>query len=475
MSRRAALAVVFAASAAVLVVEIVANRLLAPYVGVSLETFTGIIGVVLAGVAVGATIGGRLADRYDPRRLLGPALALGGVLVWVAVPVVRVLGPRVDDGPASIVILAAAGYVAPCAVLSAVSPIVAKLRLDSLDRTGSVFGGLSAAGTAGGLAGTFVTGFFLVTVLGSRATMFLVGGAMVALALVVHWHLVRERPGATGAGVVVIAGLSVFGFEPACEYETKYACASVVVDPDDADDRDLVLDTARHGNVHLDDPTILELRYVRLFASVVDALPPGPLDALHLGGGAFTFPRYVEATRPGSTDLVLELDPGVVEIARDRLGLVTDADLRVRVGDARTALPDLATDAYDLVVGDAFAGQSVPWHLTTLEVAEELDRLLRSDGVYVMNVIDGQDNRFARAVLATLRETFDHVVVILPDATPPRRSRNQVIVASDRPLPQIGPRGDDGVVIEGDALDDYIGDADVLTDDHAPADQLGAT
>lgn len=475
MRRGPALAIVFAASAAVLVVEIVANRLVAPYVGVSLETFTGIIGVVLAGVAAGAAIGGRLADRYEPRLLLSGALALGGVLVWVAVPIVRVLGPWSTDTPLSIVFLAASAFVAPCAALSAVTPIVAKLRLESLGETGSVFGGLSAAGTAGGLAGTFVTGYVLVTLLGSRMTMFLVGGAMVLLGAATHWWLLRRRPGTTSVGVAIIGALSVFGFEPACEYETRYACAEVRVDADRPQDRDLVLDAARHGNVHLDDPTILELRYVRLFASVLEAMPSGPVDVLHLGGGAFTFPRYVAAVRPGSTNLVLELDPGVVEIAEERLGLETGEQLEVRVGDARTALPDLSPDRYDLVVGDAFSGKSVPWHLTTVEVAAELTRLLRDDGLYVMNVIDGSDNGFARAVIATLKREFDYVAVILPDDDPPRRARNQVIVASNAPLPEIDPLGGDGVVVDGERLDVYVGDARILTDDHAPADQLSAT
>lgn len=475
MKRAPALAIVFASSAAVLVVEIVANRLMAPYVGVSLETFTGIIGVVLAGIATGASVGGRLADQYDPNRLLPAALGLGGLLVWIAVPIVRALGPSLTHGPVSIIVLATAGYFAPSAALSAVTPIVAKVRLSSLDDTGSVFGGLSAAGTAGGLAGTFFTGFVLVTTLGSRMTMFLVGASMLLLAGVVHFWLLRRLPGVTPVALAVAGGLSVFGFDTACEYETKYACASVVVDAENPDDVDLVLDSARHGNVHLDDPTVLELRYVRLFASVVEAMPDGPIDALQLGGGAFTFPRYLEAVRPGSTNLVLELDPGVVDIAEDRLGLVLDDGLRVRIGDARTALPDLAAGSYDLIVGDAFAGQSVPWHLTTAEVVDELDRLLRDDGVYVMNVIDGGDDRFARAMLATLRTSFDHVAALLPDDRLSIGPRNQVLVASDSPIPDGIAPGDDGVLVDGASLDDYVDGAPVLTDDRAPADQLSAT
>ena len=78
MPKLAAAALVFVCSAAVLMLEILAGRLLAPYVGISLETYTSIIGTVLAGIAVGAWGGGKLADRIDPRRLLGPTVALGG-------------------------------------------------------------------------------------------------------------------------------------------------------------------------------------------------------------------------------------------------------------------------------------------------------------------------------------------------------------------------------------------------------------
>lgn len=474
MHRSLALVVVFVASAAVLIVEIVANRLLAPYVGVSLETFSGIIGVVLAGIALGAAVGGRMADRHEPRHLLGPALGLGGALVWAAVPIVQVVGPAADDSPAWIVLLATLAFLAPATVLSAVPPIVAKLRLHDLSETGSVFGGLSAAGTLGGLAGTFLTGFVLVAVVGSRVTMFGVGLVLVASAAILHWWLLRRMPGLTSVCVALIAGLTVFGFEPECQRETKYACANVEIDRSEPSDRDLILDTVRHGNMDLDEPTELELRYIRLFADVANALPDGPIDVLHIGGGAFTFPRYLEAVRPGTTNLVLELDPGVVDLAEDALGLETSEQLRVRTGDARTSLPDLPTDGYDLIVGDAFSGKSVPWHLTTVEVAHELDRLLRPGGVYAMNVIDGGASGFARAELATLGEAFEHRALILPDPEPPRRTRNQILIASDEPIPDVRPPRGDGVLVEGAALEDYIGGAEVLTDDHAPVEQLSA-
>ncbi|HSP04185.1 MAG TPA: fused MFS/spermidine synthase [Acidimicrobiales bacterium] len=472
MGRRLAIAVVFATSAAILIVEITAGRLLAPYVGVSLETFTAIIGVILAGIATGAGVGGWLADRHDPRRLLGPSLFVGGALVWIAVPIVRAIGPEVDGNPLDIVVLATMAFFLPAAVLSASTPIVAKLRLSTLEETGSVFGGLSAAGTFGGLAGTFLTGFVLVALLGTRTIMFVVGLLLVVGGVLLEWALRRSLPAASTAVVFVVSGLAVYGFPPECDVETRYACASVVVDEDDPSRRSLYLDTLHHARVDVDDPTHLDLRYIRLFADVAEALPPGPIDALHIGGGGFTVPTYLAAERPGSSSHVIEIDPGVVDIAEDRLGLETGPDLTVAVSDARTEIPRLADDAYDLVVGDAFSGLSVPWHLTTVELAGKVDRVLRDGGIYVLNVIDGGDSAFARAELATLLEVFDHVQVILPGGEPPDTPRNQVVVASDQPIADLDIDPADGVLRDEAFVRSYIDGAEVLTDDHAPVDQL---
>ncbi|MFP5322829.1 MAG: fused MFS/spermidine synthase [Acidimicrobiia bacterium] len=472
MRRRPAIALVFATSAAILIVEITAGRLLAPYVGVSLETFTAVIGVILAGIATGAAVGGRLADRHDPRRLLGPSLFIGGALVWVAVPVVRAIGPSMRGEPVDIVFLATVAFFLPAAALSAVTPIVAKLRLSSLDETGSVFGGLSAAGTFGGLAGTFLTGFVLVTLLGTRTIMFVVGLLLVVGGIVVEWLLRRRPPTAVAAVAFLASGLSVYGFAPVCDVETKYSCAEIRVDDDDPSVRSLYLDSTHHARVDVDDPGNLEIRYIRLLADVAAALPEGPLDVLHLGGGGFTLPAHLADERPGTRSHVIEIDPGVVDIARDHLGLQTGTDLTVDERDARIALPELDTDAYDLVIGDAFSGQSVPWHLTTVEVAQQIDRVLRDGGIYAVNVIDGGDSAFARAELATLREVFAHVQVILPSAEPPTGQRNQILVASQRPIPPIDPAPLDGVVLDESFVDGYVGGAEVLTDDHAPVDQL---
>lgn len=467
----AGVVLVFFTSAAVLVLEILAGRLVAPYVGVSLETYTGIIGTVLAGMAVGSWVGGWAADRFDPRRLLGPTLVASGVAALMAPVIIAALGPDVadaDGGARGIVLLAVAAFVVPTGLLNAVTPMVAKLRLSSVAETGVVVGGLSAAGTAGALVGTFMTGFVLVAALPTRPIVVGLGLALVATGAALAIGGPRLPQVISLAVTAVALPISQTSPEP-CQIETAYYCVSVERDLQRSTGRTLRLDNLRHSYVDLADATYLEFRYVRLFAATVDAvLPTGPVRALHIGGGGFTFPRYLHSTRPGSSNLVLELDPDVFAVAKKQLGLRVGEGLRVRTGDARRNVLDVANDSQDLVVGDAFGGLSVPWHLTTVEMVREIERVLRTGGLYVLNVIDAGPRDLVRAVMATLGDVFDHTLLLAPRGTV---SGNHVLVASDAPLPNAIATSD-GVPVAGAELARFTRGATVLRDDFAPASQL---
>ena len=484
-----AAALVFLTSGAVLVLEILAARLLAPYVGVTLETYTAIIGTVLAGIALGHSIGGRLADRVDPRRLLGPLLVAGGVLSLATIPLVRVVGRTGGTGEQLAILLAGVGFFLPAAVLSAVSPAVVKLQVRDLATTGSVVGHLSAIGTAGAIAGTFLAGFVLVEV-AATSTSIVATGALLVAAGVAAWLWSGTAAARRSAVVPLVVALLVgggatgatFALDGTCDVETTYHCARVEADPARPSGRTLVLDTLHHSYVDLDDPTHLEFRYVQVFADVVDALSAddGPVDAVHIGGGGFTMPRYLGATRPGSTNLVLEIDPGLVRIAHDRLGLTADprSGLEVRVGDGRILLGDVATASRDVAVGDAFGGLAVPWHLTTETAVAEVRRVLRPGGFYVANLIDYPPLRFVRAEVATLAATFPHVAVVAPPSTfDGGGGGNVVLVGATSPIDVerletgIAARGGEEAVVVDAAAVAFAGDAPVLTDDKAPVDQ----
>ncbi|WP_369139885.1 fused MFS/spermidine synthase [Modestobacter versicolor] len=478
--------VTFLASGSVLVLEVVGLRLIAPYVGITLQTSTAVIGFALAAIAIGAWAGGAAADRTDPRRLIAPLLVAGGALVVAVLPLVRFAGSLLTGAASgNVLLLAAVAVVVPAALLSAVPPMVVALQLGSLSETGSVVGRLSGIGTLGGIVATFATGFVLVAVLPGSVILVATGIVVVLAGLVLFVLLRRRAPGVAGrlpVGLLVLAlatpVLAAVAPTP-CERETAYHCARVEADGDTG--RVLVLDTLRHSYVDLADPTRLEFEYVRAVAAVTEVLAPAgePLSALHLGGGGLTLPRYLAEVRPGTVGRVLEVDQGVVDIDGEELGLQTSADLEVRVGDARVGLQDEPAGQRDLVVGDAFGGLSVPWQLTTVEALRLVDDALTDDGVYAVNLIDHPPLDFVRAELATLQDVFPEVLLLArAPVLAGEDGGNVIAVASHRPLPvadlEAALAGQDLAwqVAGGAELRAFVGDAEVLTDDFAPVDQL---
>jgi spermidine synthase len=233
--------------------------------------------------------------------------------------------------------------------------------------------------------------------------------------------------------------------------------------------------------VDLDDPRHLEFDYVQRVADLVESLyaPGVTLRAVHIGGAGLTLPRYLAATRPGSTQTVLEPDAELTEFVRSRLPLPRSSGIKVRAVDGRSGLPELRDGIADLVVLDAFAGARVPPELTTQGALAELHRVLRPDGVLAMNVTDSGTLRFTRRVLAGLRAELGSVGLCTePSTLKGRRFGNLVLVASDRPLDadawagladRAGRPPFPYRVVHGARLDQLVGNARPFTDDDAEA------
>jgi MFS family permease len=470
---------VFVASGAVLVLEILAVRLLAPYVGLTLETTTSIIGAALAGIAVGAAVGGRFADRTDTRRLIVGLLLGGGLLSLLTVPLVRWLGPGArGDGDLAALGITLVALVPPAAVLSAVTPAVAHLQLHDLRVSGTVVGRLSAWATAGALVGTFGTGFVLIPLMPVSSAVLAIGAVLVLAGVALGVGSRRLSPAVTAGVTIAAVALGALStvLDSPCDAETSYHCVSVDVDAARPSGRELKLDDLHHSYVDLDDPTHLEYAYTRWIAESIDSTsrPKAPLDAVFVGGGGFTLPRWLIATRPGSHAQVLEVDGELVDFVKERLGLRTSPALRVSVGDARVGLLDVRDQSADVVVGDAFGQLAVPWHLATAEWADEVRRTLKPGGIYALNVIDGPPLNLLRAEAETLLDAFADVRLIAftgLDGDP--IGGNAVLLASDRRMPEAaGSEANGATLYHRPAVERFAGDAQPLRDDDAPADQL---
>jgi spermidine synthase len=244
---------------------------------------------------------------------------------------------------------------------------------------------------------------------------------------------------------------------------------------------ELVVDGTAQSHVDLDDPTHLFFEYIARMGHVIDQLgdPGEPLTALHLGAGALTLPRYIEATRPGSRQQVIEIEPELVELVRRELPLPRGASIRVRYGDAREVLgrlPNGLRGSVDLLVVDVFAGARTPAHVTSVEFYTECAAFLAPGGVLLANIADGVGAAFARGQGSTLGMVFADVAVLgEAQVIKGRRFGNFVLVASAAPLPLDwmprllagGPHP--AQVLHGAALRNWIAGAPVVTDATAVA------
>jgi len=263
------------------------------------------------------------------------------------------------------------------------------------------------------------------------------------------------------------------GLRVAVHQEVRLGGAELVPDIDRTDAWLLFVDGVPQSGVDLADPAYLEFEYIRRIGHIVDlAFPPGaPVHALHLGGGALTLPRYVAHTRPGSRQLVAEVDDALTELVRARLPLPAGHRIRVRAADAREVVESVRPGSYDLVIADVFAGAVTPPRLTTAEFAAATARALRPGGVYAVNVAAGPPLDSARSAVATVRSVYGETCMIGEvSVLKGRRRGNLVMCGTDAGLPLAGLSracASDPFparVVTGDELRRFVSGAPVVTD-----------
>ncbi|MCP2168518.1 spermidine synthase [Goodfellowiella coeruleoviolacea] len=222
------------------------------------------------------------------------------------------------------------------------------------------------------------------------------------------------------------------------EQPVRFGNAELLPDPDRPTGWRLVVDGVLQSYVDLSEPTYLRLPYTTWIAQLLDRHWPGhaPVSAVQVGGGGFSLPRYLAATRPGSNQLVFELDDRLVDLVRAHLGLDRVPGLRVRAADGRAGVVALPEDSVDLVVLDAFRGGVVATDLATVEFVRGAARVLRPGGLYASNLWDSGELGFALRAVASATEVFRHAVVFAETGVLlNQRPGNVVLAASDRDLP----------------------------------------
>jgi spermidine synthase len=448
-------------------------------------------------MSVGNFFGGWVADRYASRRTLGLIFITGGVAsLGILVVTHAIVGSTFGlSFLPRIVFYVAAIFFLPSFVLGMVSPVVVRLALANLERSGHTVGTIYAFSTIGSIVGTFLTGFYLISWLGTRTIVWLVALILLLTGIVLAVTDSRRKKSVLAAIALAIAIYGVVGIRWAagqyaapCDVESNYYCIKVLETSQNGHSaRMLMLDRLIHSFIVPDDPLAIDYGYERAYSNLTQAHAIGRsgVDALFIGGGGYSFPRYVEARYPGSSVDVVEIDPAVIAVVRDRLGLPSTSRIRSFNQDARVFLTEWQDPKrYDFIYGDAFNDLSVPYHLTTVEFNRIVANRLKPDGVYLSNVIDRfEGGEFLKAEANALRAVFPHVYifgrseaflpfdrntyVLMASRAPLNRAALDAITAHDDPDLRTTP-------LSVDRFNAYVtsGRAITLTDDFVPVDQL---
>ena len=456
---------VFITSFCIMVLELVAGRLIARYLGSSLYTWTSVIGVVLGGITLGNYIGGRLADRFPARKTLACLFAIASATCVVVIILNNLVGGWTWlwklNWPMRIFTHVCIVFLLPSTLLGTISPVVAKMALDLGLATGKTVGSIYAWGAAGSIAGTFAAGYYLIAMMGTISIVWVVAGVLLLMAIcywarfrLLHiWAVVFVCASAMGIGPWQWARQTGTSFalrktadeDVIYEDETAYCYVSVEQVSTEPDRRAFMQDKLKHSEIVMDDVLDLQYFYHDIYAAITSGLSfdGDRLAVLVIGGGGYAYPRYVEKTWPGGRIDVVEIDPGVTEAAVEAFGLEPDSSIRTFTMDGRNYL-DLLLErewrtgqrrSYDFIYGDALNDYSIPCHLVTRQFNDKVAQLLTAQGVYMVNLIDIFDSGlFLGAVINTLEQTFPYVHAVTRGDMPRASRCTFVVIASKRNL-----------------------------------------
>ena len=521
---------VFTSGAVLLGVEIAASRVVAPFFGNSLFVWGALIGVVLSGLSIGYWVGGVVADRIPAARLLLTVMGIAALLV-LAIPIVddRVLeavvnwnpGPRLNP-----LIAAIALFGPPSIVMAAVTPIAIRLVASTVASLGRTSGRLFAISTAGSIAGTFATAFFLIPefgtdqLLGLAATALLAGIVVVALVERMVVAALLAAVAVAGAGYVstqvspergarlegaaaenwspvyrsaagAVGGVASHeGFDVLFSKDTQYHRLAVV---EDQDSRFLRFDNSFQSGMYIDRPFATRYLYSDFF-NLGLAYNPDARNMLFIGVGGGSALKRLWRDFPDLELQAVEIDPVVVDVAYRYFDMPRSPRLKVAVEDGRRWLARNDEQKWDVISIDAYFSDSIPFHLTTHEFMELVRSRLAPGGVVVANVIGsiaGSSSQLFRSFYKTYRASFPtvlvHPVVSPGERADPELLRNVIMVATEQPAPAKPflaqrwreiraerPGAPDLAKAISGRYDARIPTDDVptLTDDYAPTDSL---
>ena len=486
--------IIFLVNAVYMILELIASRILSPYFGSSNVVWTSVIGIILLSSSVGNYIGGIIADKNNTKKNVKTILLIAGIVILLILllqnPLLKFISSSISSIKIGAIISTIFLFFIPSMIIGFLSPIMIKLLLEDLSDAGKTSGRIYAIGTLGGIAGTFLGGFYLLPVLGSKTTLFLLAIIMFTLIFLVEDYQKKWINYIMIISLIVVGISGTVIFRNAnkvksklvkkgesgitVEYDTQYGKVDIVnmyynTEPV----RLFQIDKGYETVVYLDENKKNDLfsQYTKCY-DLMFKFSNNINDTLMIGGAGYAYPRYYISKYQNKNIDVVEIDNRVTELAKEyfylddlikeynlednnRLGLITE--------DGRTYL-NKTEKKYDAILNDAFSGSSPAENLTTLEAVQKIYNSLNKDGVYLTNIIsslEGKDSKFLKAEVNTIQQVFKNVYVVPVSTRDESTVQNLMVIASDT-LANIENS------FEITMKDDEI----VITDDCCPVDNL---
>ena len=486
--------ILFVVNAVYMILELVASRVLSPYFGNTNLVWTSVIGIILLSSSIGNYIGGILADKKKIVEKLKTVLIFSFVSVmfipFIETPIILSVSKIFSDIKIGAIMSTILLFFIPSLLIGVLSPIILKLKIDSIENVGKTSGKISAIATIGGIIGTFLGGFYLIPNFGSVHILFVLALVLLYLLPLVEWKLDKK----TIIVVVLITFISLIVMlynmdmnsetgklvleskenVGAVSYDTQYGRVLIYnAYKNDEPVRVLNIDSGFESLTYIDEEKRNDLvlgytqHYDLMFNANIDIK-----DTLLIGGAGYSYPKHYISKNLDKNMDVVEIDGEITEIAKEyfylndliedynlnenkRLGLITD--------DGRTYLNN-NDKKYDAILNDAFSGSTPAKTLTTKEAIERIKESLNENGLYLTNVIsslEGENSKFIKAIINTLKQVFKNVYLVPCQTIDVDTVQNNMVIASDDEL-------------KFDKLYQYVIEENeiVLTDDYCPVDTL---
>ncbi|MCD4735965.1 MAG: fused MFS/spermidine synthase [Bacteroidales bacterium] len=477
--------VIFSTGAFIMMFELAGSRILGPYCGSSVIVWSSLIGIIFGSLSLGYSLGGWLSKRKIDYTALGWILLLTALFIFLTTighdKVLKKLKWYIEDERylsmiASIVLFAPANL-----FFGMILPYIARIKIEQVNKSGVTVGKIYAISTGGSLVGTFTAGFYLIPVVGFDRVIVIVMFGMLIFSFIAFLFEKKKVVSFFPVLLLILSGWFLYNlFSKTKNYiDTDTSYNRVIIYDSEEEEtgkrtRILKVNNETSSAMYLDqDGLVFEvLKYYHL----ADHFVPSMKNSLMIGGSGYAFPKDYLLKYPDAQIDVVEIDPGLTELARQYFELPDDDRLYIIHEDGRTYL-NRCNKTYDAIFVDAYKSQlTIPYQLTTKEAIIRMYESLHDQGAVFANIIsvlDNTKNHFLRAELATYRDVFPQVFLFaVKDPTDKGCLQNFMLVAmkseelplSNSEYPEID------IYLRNLVTGSIPIDLPILTDDFAPVD-----